>query len=154
MTKHTPEPWEYGFPKMNGSDIRDLDCQVSMGGCLIANVSHGPIYPAEPFGSQAREANARRIVACVNACRTRTTEQLEMDDLQGYEPWGHVEHLNQQRDGLLAELKQASTALNDAARQMKWVDISAAQAMLRSADAIDAAIAKAKSAAPSAGEGA
>jgi len=58
-TKHTAGPWQYGFPTMNGTPIREVDCQVMSRGCLIANVSHGPIYPAEPFASEIREANAR-----------------------------------------------------------------------------------------------
>jgi len=62
-TKHTPGPWQYGFPTMNGTPIREVDCQVMSRGCLIANVSHGPIYPAEPFASEIREANARLMAA-------------------------------------------------------------------------------------------
>ncbi len=59
----TTGPWEYGFPTLNGQEIREADCQVSAQGALIANVSHGAIYPAEPHGSQQREANARLIAA-------------------------------------------------------------------------------------------
>lgn len=55
--------WEYGFPRRvsDGSEIRELDCTVSVGGVIIASVSHGPIYPEEPRGSAQREANARFI---------------------------------------------------------------------------------------------
>ena len=63
MSAHTPGPWSYGFPKINGVELRERDCQVSSGGFLVANVSHGSTYPAEPFGSDRREANARLIAA-------------------------------------------------------------------------------------------
>ena len=59
----THGPWEYGFPKIDGVEMRECDCQVSAGGFLIANVSHGGMYPEEPFGSAQREANARFISA-------------------------------------------------------------------------------------------
>ena len=60
---YIPGPWEYGFPRLNGIEMRDADCQVSAHGFLIANVSHGPIYPVEPVGASQREANARLIAA-------------------------------------------------------------------------------------------
>ena len=63
MIEATPGPWEYGFPKKDGVEMRECDCQVSAGGFLIASVSHGGIYPEESFGSAQREANARLIAA-------------------------------------------------------------------------------------------
>lgn len=49
---------------------------------------------------------ARRIVACCNACTGITTEQLESDFAQGYEPWGDVQHLRAQRDELISALSE------------------------------------------------
>lgn len=63
-TEHTPEPWA-----TNGTRI---ESEHSHGwandGWIIAGLE-GP----------DAEANARRIVACVNVCAGITTEQLEMD---------------------------------------------------------------------------
>lgn len=91
--KHTPEPWQV---------------HQDASGDVFVSSAKTSFHIAE-IGSEDDEAvipDARRIVACVNACRTRTTEQLEMDDLQGYEPWGHVEHLKQQHGELLAALEE------------------------------------------------
>ena len=89
MGQHTPETW-----------LRSSDDFV----VAESDQLNGGEYILSCFGPD-QESNGRRIVACVNACRTRTTEQLEMDDLEGYEPWGHVEHLRQQRNELLAALE-------------------------------------------------
>ncbi len=62
---HTKEPWEYAanshYHEVNGSDRRIGDtCASSCSGNW-------------PLG----QANARRIVACVNACAGLSTEELE-----------------------------------------------------------------------------
>ena len=76
----TQGKWEAAFPIANGAPIREANCQVSVDGCLIANVSHGPIYPAEPFGSAMREANANYIAA---ACPAAVLELIaEVDRLR------------------------------------------------------------------------
>lgn len=53
MDKHTPEPWVI--------DPRDNDIRSSKGDWLIASLGYG-------LPKNATEANAARIVACVNAC--------------------------------------------------------------------------------------
>ena len=60
---HTPEPW-----------------WVTPSGIVLAHDSNAePIATCDPSGATAAElkANARRIVACVNACEGLTTEALE-----------------------------------------------------------------------------
>lgn len=59
MSEHTPEPWQSCL----GQEITD---------------SH-EITVADVFGTtdKLREANTRRIVACVNACEGISTEALE-----------------------------------------------------------------------------
>lgn len=52
------------------------------------------------------EDSARRLAACWNACEGVSTERLESDTAQGYEPWGHVQHLQAQRDELLAAFEE------------------------------------------------
>lgn len=67
MTKHTPEPWSVKpGPKIigNGEDFLGMPISVAR---LNLTVGH---YESE-------EANARRIVACVNACKGLPTQELE-----------------------------------------------------------------------------
>lgn len=75
--KATPGPWRASFPTANDIPIREADCQVSVKGSLIANVSHGPIYPSEPFGSAQREANATFIAAANPAAILELIAQAE-----------------------------------------------------------------------------
>ena len=78
---HTPEPWrtdkECGFPQ----DIHDAN------GLLFLRC--GSDFENQIYG----EANARRIVACVNACAGIRTEALE-----------HRVHLLKAEDAQLAEI--------------------------------------------------
>jgi len=85
-TKHTPEPWEL--------DIREYGFRIRMGSAVPytgvykpqhliewdPGVYYAPDYPetdAENRQYLEAEANARRIVACVNACEGIPTEALE-----------------------------------------------------------------------------
>lgn len=69
---HTPEPWRWmpnlhAYGPLKGAYIDDV-----AGTARVADVlSHAGV------GQQRCEANARRIVACVNACATISTEALE-----------------------------------------------------------------------------
>lgn len=102
MTEHTQEPWRIGkgagivvadeaIPEVPGADAVDY-----YGGHLIAE----SIAPR----------NARRIVACVNACASLTTETLELA-ASGQAPSlkeifdEHVD-LHRQRDALVAMLAE------------------------------------------------
>ena len=92
--KHTPEPWrtdaECGFPQ----DIHDSK------GSLFLRC--GSDFDNEIYG----EANARRIVACVNACAGCATEVLETAPVGFFNStYGHpkyLEEITKQRDELLA----------------------------------------------------
>ena len=92
--KHTPEPWrtdaECGFPQ----DIHD-----SKGNLFLRC---GSDFDNEIYG----EANARRIVACVNACAGCATEVLETAPVGFFNStYGHpkyLEEITKQRDELLA----------------------------------------------------
>lgn len=95
--KYTPEPWrtdaECGFPQ----DIHDSK------GNLFLRCGSG--FDNEIYG----EANARRIVACVNACAGFSTETLEL-----IASVGGMQHkmtataaVASQRDELLSDLAEA-----------------------------------------------
>ena len=96
--KHTPEPWrtdaECGFPQ----DIHD-----SKGNLFLRC---GSDFDNEIYG----EANARRIVACVNACAGCATEVLETAPVGFFNStYGHpkyLEEITKQRDELLAALER------------------------------------------------
>lgn len=62
------------------------------------------------FDFENAEGNRRRLVACWNYCQGKTTEELEGDFAQGYEPWRHVEHLEAERDAFKASEKKVSDA--------------------------------------------
>lgn len=138
MSKHTPEPWFY---HRQGFSTVYIEARIG-GGMLQEIAACGPCQD----GTEQQDENARRIVACVNACAGVDTDLLEAGELS--KPTMLViqenKDLKHRCDELLAALEIASASLNDAATKMKWSDIPTAQEILRNADAIDAAIAKAK----------
>lgn len=80
---HTPEPWDlFGHAIHKGGE-----CLVYLNGCSLAN--------------------ARRIVACVNACAGMTTEGLETFnvDKEMRELAEERAEFQRQRDDLLAALR-------------------------------------------------
>ena len=99
MSEHTKEPWrvaEESFDNdgIHESVIRGLDDRAA----IAVTLEFGPNNPG------MREANARRIVACVNACEGIPTGVLEK---QGMVPIEQVTHdIEQQRDKLLAALTE------------------------------------------------
>ena len=91
MNNHTPEPWEKS-ERANGNWWH-----ISAGNQAIAAVHAASKKRNEPYASMFEE-NARRIVACVNACRGIGTDGLEQHGL--------VSLLATQRDELLAALQR------------------------------------------------
>lgn len=107
MTEHTPTPWrveEKRFIK------RDLGFTL---GEHIANVTGGATSgPHFVENNEEVEANARRIVACVNALSGASTEDLEYCVEHGLEPmagdlFSSRMKLQRERDELLTLLKTA-----------------------------------------------
>ena len=111
MSKHTPEPW-----KINTDDDRDgWSIITSNSGSIIANVN-GMTGPELVGGMPVdrvmpADDNARRIVACVNACSGIRTEALEhrAHMLKAHDD--AIAELTRQRDELLAALHDAATSL-------------------------------------------
>lgn len=71
-SRHTPEPWE----AKNGTDIVTTWNTVHGGPNLIARA-------AWQDSTEYRDSNARRIVACVNACAGMTDPAKEIASLRG-----------------------------------------------------------------------
>lgn len=122
---HTPEPWEV-------TDLRYIR-QSNEPRHVVARASK----------MDGMEANARRIVACVNACAGISTELLEC-------PGGNVAkvagRLMKQRDELLAALErllEGTMSMPNRGRSTegKWTTINA---LTSSVDSAKAAIAAAK----------
>lgn len=124
MSEHTKEPWEHEGTlvfigrTVGGFDLRDCP---------------------------APEANARRIVACVNACAGMTTEEIENDiAVGGYIAivkchQAHIEEIEKKRDELLSSLKSIKPVM------VRVSKTSLERVAVYPADEIDAAIAKVKS---------
>jgi hypothetical protein len=100
--KHTPEPW-----KVSGTGtMRYIDVPVGNG--ILQEVA---TCMRVEYGDM--EANARRIVACVNACAGISTEVLEYNAMHG-----GVAGLEQQRDQLRAALQGVVDAHFDGAGEV------------------------------------
>lgn len=71
MTNHTPEPWLWH----EQGDANEYCLLTSGKDWVISFRQNGGLMP------DTQRDNARRIVACVNACKGITTETLERVDL-------------------------------------------------------------------------
>ena len=97
MSEHTKEPWITVETELDVIEITNADRNGLV--VPIAKVSTGYV---KQVGIE-QEANARRIVACVNACEGIPTGILEK---QGMVPIEQVTHdIERQRDKLLAALE-------------------------------------------------
>lgn len=105
MSNHTREPWKYEKELSAGCDewLISMDAGDRGRGICIAETRPGSVA-----GGQE---NARRIVACVNACRWLSTDELEQHGLVSavgtelMELEKQRDELTRQRDELLAAMK-------------------------------------------------
>ena len=95
MSNHTPEPWRVGRP---GTVVSDTPVP-GMGGSDAVEY-----YGGHLIGESIIEANARRIVACVNACRGLSTGELEQHGLVSA-VGTELAALEDQRDELLLDMQ-------------------------------------------------
>lgn len=93
MSEHTKEPWHTGG---DGTIIYDNE------GWGVANAT---VFHSRHNGPEEAKGNARRIVACVNACAGIRTEALEerAHMLKAYDDT--LEAIQKERDELLAEVE-------------------------------------------------
>lgn len=110
--EHTPEPWS----AIEIKDPYDRDfVAIGTAGYAIARLLL-PIYRNKTIDgsddviSQQQWANARRIVACVNACKGIATEALEAEGI------GSMKPLAEDYVRLLAALP--ASGIEDMAREM------------------------------------
>lgn len=100
MSEHTIEPWRVAEESFDNDGIHESVIRGLDGRAAIAvTLEFGPNNPG------MREANARRIVACVNACAGITTEVLEQMPNGPASLLPMYARLEQQRDKLWAALE-------------------------------------------------
>lgn len=99
MSNHTPEPWRVGRA---GSVVSDTPVP-GMGGSDAVEY-----YGGHLIGESIIEANARRIVACVNACAGMRNDELEGGLLIGVMQV-KIDLLESLRDELLEAAKAVVT---------------------------------------------
>lgn len=139
QVKHTAEPWKL---HRSGQSVGSSD---GYGVCEV--------WPRDEdnFPDTEGKANARRIVACVNACRGLSTDELEKHGLVSAVGTELIE-LKKQRDQLLAAIEKASeyignqevptsTHSNGMTHLLSTINI---KEHLRISETINAAIAAAK----------
>ena len=71
--KHTPEPWKMIY---YGPDEKNLSYEVCSDNAELTQI-------AETGMNERGKENARRIVACINACKGWDTETLEESNAKG-----------------------------------------------------------------------
>lgn len=97
--KHTPEPWSHTDNSWEISTIYDSDSNIV---CEVEIDSEVTAETQEKFEA-LKKANARRIVACVNACQGLTTAHLvRFKTMLG--TMEQASRIERQRDELLAAL--------------------------------------------------
>lgn len=106
-TKHTPEPWHVGIKQAEQIVYDKTGWAV-----CNATVFHGH---GDPDGEA--KANARRIVACVNACAAISDNELTHGPVIALNKFSFVvnerEEARAQRDALAAELRETLADLKD-----------------------------------------
>lgn len=93
---HTPTPWRH--IKNTGAITSET--------ARIAEVGDFRDKQCLPHCKERWTADAKRIVACVNACEGVSTERLENDYRQGYSVHDEIKTLRRQRDTLLSVVKE------------------------------------------------
>lgn len=113
--KHTPEPWHLCEVENETGRIKHLVPVDAEKMSLLTIVEN---YQAT-FAAIYNDDDARRIVACVNACAGMTNEQLDnICMISGSllnrfgEQMHYLGQVEQQRDELLAELEWCAKSLN------------------------------------------
>jgi hypothetical protein len=99
MSEHTKEPWRQEYSLIIGGGEDETNSFI------VAKV--------DDWQNEIGDANARRIVACVNACAGISAEALDgISNGTDKRPpwltkaWEEIEKTRKQRDGLLSLLKE------------------------------------------------
>ena len=109
MSKHTPEPWKLCRNDQSVGDAR---------GYAVCDV-----WPRgdDQLASEEGKDNARRIVACVNACRGLPTDELEQKGIVAAAGTQLLD-VEQQRDELLTVLEALAECYCEAGNELSKSD--------------------------------
>lgn len=112
MSEHTKEPWVVLDLRLASTKKERLTISGFEMDMVVARIEN--IVSGKPIGD-VDEANARRIVACVNACRDIPTEWLEANEIGPHVSMCGLNQMaaEQQRDKLLEALKFAEFTMDD-----------------------------------------
>ncbi len=129
--QHTPTPWGFSRDDENGVEFNITSDKWYVAVCCDAP---GNAFPQD---------NARRIVACVNACAGIPTDDLEQCPSGGlFHIADHANELVKQRDELLAALNAIEPFIPKTSA--KEGGAAAYSANVRAADLVRSAIASVK----------
>ena len=78
-TKHTPEPWMY-TGNISHNHVQRTQLVLQAKSVNSKNIAH--IIPCAGMTAEEVEANAERIVACVNAMKGKTHPEMWMQEAQ------------------------------------------------------------------------
>jgi hypothetical protein len=148
---HTREPWKQshldwrGYPSEHHRYVTGDYCETSVDTDEDGNdVEGGPSSVAvcrvegNATSQSVTEANARRIVACVNACESVSTDNLHPGDMHNLIL--DLDAMRHQRDALLAACKEALAAVDEAYQATGFVKVAKTSAQRQRIEAaIDAA---------------
>ena len=113
MSKHTPEPWKIS----HDDSTEEWSIVTNQHGSIIANVNEETGPELVGYTPVVRKMpgieNARRIVACVNACAGARTEALEHREHLLKAVDDDIARLTAQRDQLMAALQGMIDITND-----------------------------------------
>ena len=116
---HTPEPWHVF--NHSWSDTSVLADGFDHAICCL-DINHATEESQEK-DAELMEANARRIVACVNWCKGNSTEGMERAveigrpyAVERDDAYGRELEITKQRDELLAALEKVLATRNDEAK--------------------------------------
>lgn len=113
---HTKEPWAVDPDERPGMAWNNHIISADNPNMTICFMAHD-----NTADNIAGEANARRIVACVNACAGIPTDDLEACPDRGlFYLASHADQLVKQRDDLLAALQSISNITGDAGFNIGW----------------------------------
>lgn len=117
MSKHTPEPWVL----FEVGDGRPYLCPASDSDktSVLTVIEEDGVM----FAAVYKEADARRIVACVNACAGLETETLENITMLGETLLDRFELRNRQEAELTSKRDDLLAALHDAATSLETIQL-------------------------------
>jgi len=74
--EHNFKTLEFGYPTLDGVEIKGIDCFLSDRGFSIGKIGKGATCGNTDQNHEQKRANAKRIALCVNFCKDKTNKDL------------------------------------------------------------------------------